>query len=214
MPHPAAPKAVFAAGRLTAMTSSLLDRLPDERLVALVRQGSDDAFGALLNRHRPALYGLARRLTRGTPVDADDVCQEAAVRAHRALRGSLAEVEINAAPWLHTIVRNCAISELRRPSARALTASTEQEFAFQNLTARDGDPAAQIVAREEFSELIGALRALPERQRDAFVGRELEGVGHAAIGERLGTTPSAAKGLIVRARRTLEAELRPAALAA
>ena len=191
------------------MTCTLLDRLPDERLVALVRQGSDDAFAALLTRHRPALHAFARRLTRTTPVDPDDVLQEAAVRAHRALRRSTGEMQV--APWLHTIVRNCAMSELRRPSVRASTASAEQEFAFENLAAPGADPIGRALAREELAELVGALSALPERQRIAFVGRELEGIGHAAIGTRLGTTSSAAKALIVRARRTLEADLRPVA---
>ncbi len=191
------------------MSTSLLARLTDERLVALVRQGSDDAFAALLTRHHAALHGAARRLTRDSPVDADDVLQEAAVRAHRALRRS--EDDMHVSPWLHTIVRNCAMSELRRPSARAATASGAEEFAFERLAAPDADPAHRVLAREELAEVVGALHALPERQRVAFVGRELEGMGHATIGARLDTTPSAAKALIVRARRTLEAELRPLA---
>lgn len=192
---------------MTATTTSLTDRLSDDRLVALVRQGSDAAFATLLQRHRVVMEATARSMVRGTPVDADDVLQEAALRAHRGLRRSSAEILV--APWLRTLVRNCAISELRRPAVR--TAVVSDEVPWELPSAGTDDPALRACAREELRELVDGLRRLPERQRRALVARELAGDPHETAARDLETSVSAVKALIVRARRSLAEDLRPVA---
>src|SRR3954451_19943379 len=96
------------------MSSALLSQLSDERLVALVRAGRDDAFGAIHDRYRDRLLAFARRLLAATGHDAEDVVQDALIRALAALRSS--DAEMNLKPWLYMIVRNRAVDDLRRPA--------------------------------------------------------------------------------------------------
>ena len=67
----------------------LLATQPDTRLAALAGEGSDAAFEEIVRRHRPVLVAFAGRVA--SPSSADDVVQEAMLRAHAALRRSLEE---------------------------------------------------------------------------------------------------------------------------
>src|SRR3954470_16688107 len=163
---------------------------PDARLVELVREGHDLAFEEIVRRYRPQLVGFAGTIV--TRDRAEDVVQEALVKAHGALgRGGS---EINLRPWLYTIVRNRALNALR------------DEPAYEHLDENfDGvaQPPEVAARQEELAWLIAALRGLPAPQRQAIVGRELEGRSHEEIAASLGTTPGAVRGLIYRARARL-----------
>src|ERR1044072_4730670 len=86
----------------------------DARLVTLYREGSEQAFEEIVRRYRAPLASYAASVA--TSARADDVVQEALVKAFRALPHS--EVE-NLRAWLYTVVRNTALndraSEARRP---------------------------------------------------------------------------------------------------
>ena len=86
----------------------------DEQLVALVRAGDDRAFQAIHDRYQPRLQAFARHLLGGAHHDAEEVVQDAFVRALAALRADEREMALKA--WLFTIVRNRALDVLRRPA--------------------------------------------------------------------------------------------------
>ena len=97
----------------------------DEHLVSLFRAGREDAFETLHERHRRRLHADRRRALRGHGGDAEGIVQEAFLRAHRALREDPRPLELK--PWLHRVVRNLCIDELRRnrlPTHRALPTAT------------------------------------------------------------------------------------------
>ena len=176
---------------------------PDARLVARVRNGDDDAFAEIVTRFTPALLAFARRLV-GNHHDAEDIVQDAFVRADRALRGDERPIALSA--WLHTIVRNRALDRLRqaRPSAPfddALSALLHDPI---------GEPGPAAERREALGDVVRGIQALPDRQRAALVLHEFEGVSHSGIGRRLGVSEAASKTLLHRAR----AGLRSHALAA
>ena len=163
---------------------------PDSRLVGLVRDGRELAFEEIVRRYRRPLVAFAGAIV---PRDAaEDVVQEALTKAHGALKRG--DAEINLRPWLYTIVRNRALNALRD---EPMHDHLDENF--------DGVPQPPEVAarREELAALIAAVRALPAPQREAIVGRELEGRSHEEIAASLGTTPGAVRGLIYRARTAL-----------
>src|SRR6186997_625642 len=82
----------------------------DAAAVAKARGGDEDAFRSLVERHSRSIYRLAYRMT-GRPEDAEDVVQEAFVRAYRQL--SRFEARSNFATWLYRIAFNCAIDYMR-----------------------------------------------------------------------------------------------------
>jgi len=163
---------------------------PDRRLVDLVRDGYDAAFEEIVRRYRRPLDRFAAAIVGG---HSEDVTQDAFSKALLALRGSEAEIELR--PWLYRIVRNTALNDLRdrAPAAEELP---------ETLPGRRST-AAEVEAREELTDLMQRLRALPEPQRAAIVMRELEGLSHEEIAAALGVTGGAARQAIFRARAAL-----------
>ena len=174
----------------------MLRNLSDEALVERTRAGSDTAFEAIVERYRDPLTGFAARLLGGSHADAEDVVQDALIRALPALRAGDRPMVLR--PWLYMIVRNRAFDLLRtrRPG--------EEPDRLVGLPAPDhADPAASALAREDLEALVAEIAALPERQRLALVRRELCGASHVELAGELGTTVGGAKSLLVRARATL-----------
>src|SRR5439155_217958 len=153
-------------GESPAMPSyALTSQLDDERLVALVRAGRDDAFAAIHNRYRDRLLAFARRLLSGTGHDAEDVVQDAFIRALAGLRAT--DATMNLKPWLYMIVRNRAMDELRRP-ARAVA---ELDDVAHLRPAEDADPAGRPAERERVRDVavapaLDCHRAAMGRGRD------------------------------------------------
>ena len=81
------------------------------------RRGHDDAFRALVERHSRYLYAVAHRVT-GSGPDAEDVVQEAWLKAHKQLARFEARSEVRT--WLHRITVNCAIDFIRARRHREL----------------------------------------------------------------------------------------------
>jgi RNA polymerase sigma factor (sigma-70 family) len=176
----------------------------DEELVARFRAGQEDAFGAIHDRYRPALVAFARRMLVGSGHDAEDVVQDAFLRAHAALRATDRPMALRA--WLYTVVRNRALDHLRLAGGR--TTALEDG---PPLVAPGADPAARALAREELRRVVADIGRLPERQRLALVGRELEGASHAELADRLDTSVQGTKSLLIRARGHLRADALQAA---
>jgi RNA polymerase sigma-70 factor (ECF subfamily) len=97
------------------------------------------------------------------------------------------------------IVRNRALDGLR---ARRASCSLDER---QATVAGRSDPVDTAEQRDEVRRIVEELARLPERQRLALVQRELCGESHADLADRLGTTVSATKSLIIRARTQLRA---------
>jgi RNA polymerase sigma factor (sigma-70 family) len=163
---------------------------PDRRLVKLVREGYETAFEEIVRRYRRPLDRFAAAIVGGR---SEDVTQDAFSKALLALRGTTTEIELK--PWLYRIVRNTALNDLR--DGPPLTEELGE-------TISAGRSAAEVAeGREEISELMQRLRALPEPQRAAIVMRELEGLSHEEIAAALGVSGGAARQAIYRARLAL-----------
>src|SRR3954449_1278220 len=179
-----------------ALPPTMLAAMSDDTLVGLVAASSDDAFAALDERYRRRLVRFARGFVPGGQADAEDVVQEAMVRAVRALRnGSRPDTP---GPWLHRITRNCALD---------LTASRRRHPVVE-LVDHAHPPAEDAEAAVERSlgvrGLVADVGRLPDTQRSALVLRELEGRSYADIADELDVTVPAVKSLLVRARQGLK----------
>ena len=153
----------------------------------------------------PSAYNLARWLTRNAH-DADDVVQEAFLRAYRffpSFRGT------DARAWVLTIVRNASWTFLR--------ATRSKEVAFMlDESDEPVDTAASaeedLVRRADGARLSRALDELPTEFREVVVLRELEELSYREIAEVAGIPIGTVMSRLARARRRLQAALaRPAA---
>ena len=168
----------------------------DEQLVALVRAGDARAFDAIHERYEARLQAYARQLLGGAHHDAEEVVQDAFVRALRALRSDDREMALKA--WLYTIVRNRALDVLRRP-----VRTTDLELHAPVLRDACADPHDQVMRADDLRHLVGELKRLPERQRVALVAHELGGASHESIARRLNVSVGGSKALVCRARAGL-----------
>ena len=183
------PRALFHPARLARRP--VLSTQSDERLVDLVRAGSDPAFEAIVERYRRALMRYVSRLL--PPERAEDVVQQTFVKAYEAMRRDVAE--LNLKPWLYRIAHNGALNALRD---RALV-HAELDERIDGVERPDQALERTLGLRE----LVVAVQALPERQRDAILLRELEGRSYEEIALALGVTDGAVRQLLNRARNTL-----------
>src|SRR3954471_6886483 len=180
-----------AFGAAPTLRSPLLRFAADEKQIALVRRGRDDAFEVLVERYRARLLAFCRNMLRSAE-DAEDVFQEVLVNPYRAIHAD--RRTIIAKPWLYRIARNRCLNELRRNGATAV----ESMDVFE----ATGPTAGETVERREhLSEIVLDVTRLPEQQRAALLLREMEGLGYQQIADVLDTTVPSVKSLLVRARR-------------
>lgn len=177
--------------------------LSDDQLVTRFRAGEDAAFSEIHRRYRSALTSFARRILNGSGHEADDIVQDAFIRAYRGLRVTDRPMVLR--PWLYMIVRNRALDELRAPQRGGCL---HDEIGLTAVPS--ADPAHRVAEREEMRELVVEIGRLPERQRMALVMREFDGRSHAETARALDTTVPATKSLIIRARSNLGAALHAA----
>ncbi|MGI8506782.1 MAG: RNA polymerase sigma factor [Solirubrobacteraceae bacterium] len=185
------------------MIAPPLSTLSDDQLVTRFRAGSDAAFSEIDRRYRTLLTAFARRMLNGSGHDADDVVQDAFIRAYRGLR--VTDRPMLLRPWLYMIVRNRALDQLRTPQRGGCLDDEIRLFVVPA-----ADPAQCVAEREEMRGLVAQIGRLPERQRMALVMREFDGRSHAETARALHTTVPATKSLLIRARSNLGAALHAA----
>jgi len=158
-------------------------------------------FEALAMPHLDAATNLARWLTRGG-AEADDIVQEAMLRAFRSFEGFRGEA---VRPWLLAIVRNChrtALEQNKRHAAIPLGADGEAEIA-----AGDPTPEANAIQIGDGRRLDRAIAALPEDLREALILRELEEMSYREIAAATGAPIGTVMSRLARGRALLRAQL-------
>jgi RNA polymerase sigma-70 factor (ECF subfamily) len=179
------------------------DTRDDAALTALAAMGDRDAFAELVERHGPSLYRYAQRLLddRG---QTDDCVQETFLAAWRGLPGFRAESSVRT--WLFTICRHEVFRRSRR-GATEVPLDVELDEVRDKIRDLRADPARSSEAAALREALDLALAVLPSRQRSAWLLREVEQLHYDEIAEVLGTTATAVRGLLERARTALASAL-------
>ncbi len=162
-------------------------------------------FAHLVLPYLPAAYGLARSLTRN-PTDAEDVVQEACLRAFHAIdRTNVA----NPRAWLLTIVHNTANTWLRKNRPAAIVAVDNLEAAEEMQTCSfksdNETPEAAVIAKTDAVYLEAAMRKLPPLFREVLVLREMEDLSYREIAQVTGVPVGTVMSRLARARERLMA---------
>jgi RNA polymerase sigma-70 factor (ECF subfamily) len=184
-----------------------MDATEAAAILARARQGDEEAFRALVERHSRPLFRLAFRLT-GNEQDAEDVVQESLLRAYRQL--GRFESRANFGTWLHRIAANCAVDLLRVRRSRREGLAREQAEAAEGIAAPDEHGPQRLAESAEIERRVReALDGLSPLERTAFVLRHYEGRSIDEIGKSLGLRSSATKHSVFRAVRKLRQALEP-----
>ena len=165
------------------------DQSPKEELMS---------FEAAMLPHLDAAHNLARWLLRNEE-DAQDVVQEAYLRAFRAFGGFRGS---NGRAWLLTIVRNTAYTLLKKSHAVDLTTSFDEEI---HVTGHDSVSPATILEHNEDAQLIKeAMDELPAEFREILVLRHQEGLSYKEIADIAQIPPGTVMSRLARARAKLK----------
>jgi RNA polymerase sigma factor (sigma-70 family) len=163
-------------------------------------------FANVVLPHLSDAYALARWLARNDS-DAEDIVQEACLRAFRGIAGF---GDVNARAWVLSIVRNTAFTWLRKHRDPRLVAVENIELVEPTGTELEmgpSSPEASLIERADAARLEAAIGALPEEFRETLVLRDVQGLDYRAIAEITGVPIGTVMSRLARARRRLMAQL-------
>jgi RNA polymerase sigma-70 factor, ECF subfamily len=172
----------------------------DENLGHPAGQDDHARFTRLVLPHLGDAYSLARWIT-GSRTDAEDVVQDASLRAFRAI-ASLADG--SARPWMLTIVRNTAYTWMRKNRPSAVFAVEDLE-SVETAQATPGDPDKEtpetaLIAKADTAALEAAIAALPMQYRETMILRDVQGLTYREIAQVTGVPIGTVMSRLARGR--------------
>jgi RNA polymerase sigma-70 factor (ECF subfamily) len=183
------------------------------RAVPAIGAPGIERFDEIVDEYQRRLYGFALRMT-GNREDAEEIVQDAFVRAYRALAKMSDEqrAELRLQPWLYTITLNVTRNRLRskRPASVALDAMADADAILRSST-REGPPQPEKIIEQnaDMALVEQALLQLPMHLRAAATLRFIEGRSHPEIAEILDQPIGTVKSHVHRAVRILRRILGP-----
>jgi len=182
----------------------------DLMLVERVQRGEARAFDYLVLRYQHKVLKLIMRYVRD-PVEAEDVAQEAFIKAYRALpsfRGDSAFYT-----WLYRIAintaKNALVSSKRRPVDYNLDLQDSEQYEMQARLKDSETPEGLLLTDEIRATVNAAIADLPEDLRTAIMLRELEGMSYEEIATAMECPVGTVRSRIFRAREAIDKRLRP-----
>ena len=162
----------------------------------------DGSFETLVEHHKDLVFGVARRMT-PQPADAEEVTQEAFLRAYRALQGYAPERrrELRLRGWLARITINLARNRARDADPLAVGLDGQADPPADG----ERDPSRIVERRESTAMWSRLLEGLPTRYRAAVGLRHVDGLSYPELAEALGRPLGTVKSDVHRGVRLLRA---------
>ena len=180
--------------------------MDDPTLADALAHDLDAAFEPLVRAHADRCFAIALRVL-GDPRDAEEVAQDALVRAYRALAGyeSARIRDLRLRPWLATIVVNLCRNRVRRGRAPTTPLDGLAEVGREPAAPLEHGPVAVAERAVEREQLAALLATLPERYRVPVVLRHVDDLSYAELAEVLGRPEGTLKAQVHRGIAMLRA---------
>ncbi|NBS54768.1 sigma-70 family RNA polymerase sigma factor [bacterium] len=190
----------------------MVAEVSDEELMGQIRNGDEEAFRILIERHQDRVYGTVARMVGGSGPEVEEIAQDVFLRVWKAAATYRAEAKFTT--WLMTVVRNLVFTRTAQRARRKDIDGSDpvDEETGESIMARAPDPAGRTPGEAlSFRELERAVEEacaeLPENQRLVVHLRQYEGMEFEEIGKITGMSLAAVKSLMFRARETLKKKL-------
>ncbi len=182
----------------------------DLSLVRRVQRGDKGAFDVLVLKYQHKLVKLVTRYVRN-PAEAEDIAQEAFIKAYRALPQFRGESAFYT--WLYRIAintaKNAVVSRDRSPVDYDFDRDSIDESYDMQGRLKDSETPEGLVLTDEIRQTVNAaIEQLPEDLRTAIVLRELEGLSYEQIATAMGCPVGTVRSRIFRAREAIDRRLR------
>jgi len=187
------------------------EREIDQILVERVQRGDKKAFELLVSKYQRKLMRLVSRLVYDQ-AEAEDVVQEAFIKAYRALPNFRGESAFYT--WLYRIGINTAKNHLVTQGRKAPTSTDADVDEAEGFADADGlkdinTPESLLLSKQIAQTVNAAMHALPEELRNAITLREIEGLSYDEIAEVMLCPIGTVRSRIFRAREAIADKLRP-----
>lgn len=201
------PETMIGARTLEGLARTAHDSDSDEALVLRARDGEYSAFETLFHRHRALVYRFAYQMVQRRD-DAEDIAQEAFVRAYQNLGRYRDEAKFTT--WLLRIVTNLCTDRTRMHQRRTGLETREAAGGLTWMTVGEtDDPVQNLEQDQRRAALKAALNALPAHHRTAVVLRDIEEREYDEIAAIFGCSIGGAKLRVLRGRRALRDRIAP-----
>ncbi|MBV8694891.1 MAG: sigma-70 family RNA polymerase sigma factor [Ktedonobacteraceae bacterium] len=187
-------RAISSPTKVDAMT----EEMSDAALVEVVLNGDQDVFAVMVERYKDAVQNLAYRML-GNTTEAEDVTQEAFVRAYTQLATYKPVHKFST--WLLSIASHLAIDQLRR--RRFLALPLEDVPLLEWIVDSGVGPEQSALRGERQDEIQSYLQRLPDKYRAVIVLRYWYDFSYEEIASTLNLTPPLVKARLHRARELL-----------
>jgi len=182
----------------------------DQQLVERVQAGDKTAFNLLVLKYQHRVLKLVGRFVNDA-AEAEDVAQEAFLKAYRALASFRGESAFYT--WLYRIAintaKNALVANRRRPVDFNLDLQDPEQYERQARLKDEDTPEGVLLTDEIRNVVERAMEQLPEDLRTAIVLRELEGLSYEEIAEAMDCPVGTVRSRIFRAREAIDKKLKP-----
>jgi RNA polymerase sigma-70 factor (ECF subfamily) len=187
------------------------DREVDQQLVERAQSGDKHAFELLVAKYQRRLGRLISRFVRDA-AEAEDVTQDAFIKAYRALPGFRGDSAFYT--WLYRIGINTAKNHLLALGRRAPTSTTfdseeAEDFEDATLLHEVATPENELMSKQVVEVVNASLQQLPDDLRVALTLREIEGLSYEEIAAVMNCPVGTVRSRIFRAREAVAVNLRP-----
>ena len=173
----------------------------EKELIEKAKDGDRKAFGELVRSYHQKIYMLVFHMTHNT-ADADDLTQEAFLRAYRGLKSFNQKSEFYT--WLYRIAVNVTLNQIRKAKRRS-TVSLSEEALPRRLKKDESaeDPRKQAEARQLYERVLKGLDDLSPALRATLVLFSFQGLSHKDVAQVLGCAEGTVAWRISEARQQL-----------
>lgn len=185
-------------------------KIIDQDLVKQVQNGDKRAFDILVLKYQTKIISLVSRFVHD-PHEAQDVTQEAFLKAYRALENFRGDSAFYT--WIYRIAINTAknylVAQNRRPPGSDIDAQEAEQFMESGSLRENATPERMVLTEEIQATVNRAIDELPEDLQTAIILREIEGLSYEDIASTMECPVGTVRSRIFRAREAIDEKLKP-----